>query len=257
MWRHYRLSAIVVFIFLLVCVSTPAEEVRVAVAANFLKPMEEIATTFKAETSHTLRISAGSSGQFYAQIRNGAPLDVFFSADQERPKRLEQEGLAVSGTRFTYAVGRLVLWSAEPELIRGDGRELLRAGKFKYLAIANPEVAPYGAAARQVLQTLKAWDALQPRLVQGQDIGQTYQFIATRNAELGFVSLSQVQRPGQAASGSRWVVPVELYDPVRQDAVLLKTGAKNRAAHALLDFARGTRGRRLIESWGYSIAPEK
>lgn len=226
---------------------TRADEIRAAVAANFTAAMKEIAAEFETATGHRVLLSFGSTGKLYAQIENGAPFDVFLSADRDHAARLEADG-AASG-RFTYAVGRLVLWSADPTLIEGDARAL-SAGRFAHLAIANPKTAPYGAAAVQVLEALGLYAALEPKLVRGDNIAQTWQFVATRNAELGFVALAQVTlEPG----GSRWEVPGSLYDPIRQDAVLLRAGAHKPAATALLDYLRSDAARAVIAKFGYAL----
>ena len=226
---------------------TQVSEVRVAVATNFAEVMEELANRFEAESGHTVLVSPASTGAHYAQIRNGAPFDVFFSADRERPELLEQEGAAVAGTRITYAIGRLVLWSPDPGLV-DDAGDVLGSGEFRYLAIANPELAPYGAAARQVLERRGLWDGIQDRLVRGQDIGQTYAFVSSRNAEIGFVALSQIQRPDAEVEGSRWLVPESEHDPIEQQAVLL---VDTPAAREFLDFVCGEEARALIRSFGY------
>ncbi len=238
----------------LVCAHSAADdEAQIAVAANFAGPAKRLQETFERSTRHKLSISVGSTGKFYAQIRGGAPFDALLSADDETPRRLEQEKLAVPGTRFTYAIGRLVLWSAAPDRVDADGN-VLRTASFQRLAIANPKLAPYGAAARQALEKLDLWAALQGRLVLGENVAQTYQFVASGNAELGFVALSQVQEAGKpAAAGSRWLVPQALYDPIRQDAVLLARGGGNAAARALLDFLRTPQARETIRAAGYAL----
>lgn len=229
------------------CASLQADEVKVAVAANFTVAMKEIAAGFEQATGHTTRISFGSTGKLYAQIRNGAPFGVFLAADQARPRRLVEAGQA-SG-RFTYAVGKLVLWSADPALIDGEGRVLGRAD-FRRLAIANPRTAPYGAAALEVMKALAVDERVRPRLVQGDNIVQTYQFVATRNAELGFVARAQIAlRPG----GSSWEVPQSLYTPIRQDAVLLERAASDPAALALIDYLEGSEARAIVERYGYGL----
>ena len=210
-----------------------ADEVQVAVAANFTAPMQEIAQAFEQDTGNRVVAAFGSTGQLYAQISHGAPFEVFLAADATTPARIEQDGLAVTGTRFTYATGALALWSADASLI-SDGEQLLRSGSFQHLAIANPKTAPYGLAAKQVMQRLGLSAALAHTLVEGQSIGQTYQFVASGNAELGFVALSQVYRNGEITTGSAWQLPAELYEPIHQDAVLLDKGADNPAAAALL-----------------------
>ena len=237
----------------------PADEgeVRVAVAANFTAPCEEIARAFEKRSGHRVMVSAGSTGKLAAQIQNGAPFDVLLAADAERPALLEQGGTAVAGSRFTYARGRLVLWSADPGLVDGAGK-VLAAGRFRHLAIANPKLAPYGAAAEQVLGGLRLWQRLSPRLVQGEDIGQTYQFVASGAAELGFVALSQVRAAAGGAGGgqikgSMWIVPEASYRPIDQQAVLLTSAWGNLAARAFLDFLKGREARAAIERFGYDL----
>jgi len=227
-----------------------AGEVKVAVAANFTAPMQDIAKAFEQDTGHRVIAAFGSTGQLYAQISHGAPFEVFLAADDTTPARAESDGLAVSGSRFTYATGALALWSADAGLI-SDGEQLLRSGNFEHLAIANPKTAPYGLAATQVMQQLGLTQALAPKLVEGQSIGQTYQFVASGNAEVGFVALSQVSRDGEITSGSAWQVPAALYQPIRQDAVLLNTGADNHAAAALLDYLKGEQAAAVISRYGY------
>lgn len=228
-----------------------AGEVQVAVAANFTAPMRIIAADFQKATGHQALLSFGSTGKLYAQISHGAPFEVFLAADEKTPARLEQEGAAVSGSRFTYAVGRLVLWSAQPDRIDAQG-EVLKQGDFGHLAIAAPKLAPYGAAAIETLDRLGVRNALEPKLVQGENIAQTYQFVVTGNAELGFVALSQVYADGKLKSGSGWIVPDELHAPIRQDAILLAKGEGNAAATALIDYLKGDAAKRVIESFGYT-----
>lgn len=229
-----------------------AAEALVAVAANFLEPMQALAARFESETGHSLKLSAGSTGRFYAQIREGAPFDLFLAADQEHPRRLQQEGLAAEPP-LTYAIGRLALWSADPALLQGDAREVLRRGAFRRLAIAKPALAPYGRAAQETLQALGLWEALRPKLVQGDSVAQAFQFVATGNAELGFVALAQVMSPERPAAGGRWLVPAELHQPIRQDALLLRRGADNPAARAAFAFLRGAEARRRIAAFGYDV----
>ncbi len=229
-----------------------AAEVSVAVAANFTAPMQKIAAAFEQDTGHKALLSFGSTGRFYAQVKNGAPFQVLLAADAETPARLEHEGHGVPGTRFTYAIGKLVLWSREPGRVDGQG-EVLKGAKFDRLAIADPKLAPYGAAAVEVLNRLGLMSALAPRLVQGENIAQAYQFVATGNAELGFVALSQVFADGRLTQGSAWRVPAELYTPIRQDAQLLATGKDNPAAAALLAYLRSDKARTLIRSFGYEL----
>ncbi len=244
-----RLLAVLLFTALLfrpVGVAT-AEDIRVAVASNFTNTMAAIAVPFEQTTGHRVTVVSGSTGKHYAQIRNGAPLDAFFAADARHPALLEQHGLAVPGSRFTYAVGRIVLWSARDAYIDADGR-VLETGTFDHLAIANPKLAPYGVAAQQVLEGRGLWNVLQAKLVRGEDIGQTYQFVASGNAELGFVALAQVRRPGVPEQGSLWEVPQALYHPLEQQAVLLRDRP---AARAFLTFARSEPAREIIRAHGY------
>lgn len=238
---------------LLAAASAPAEvsaaEVKVAVAANFTEPAREIAARFKARTGHDAVLAFGSSGQFYVQIANGAPFEVFLSADAERPQKAEAEGLAIAGSRFTYAVGRLVLFSRTPGLVDGRGA-VLRGGRFQRLAIADPRTAPYGVAAIETLQRLGLAETLAPKLVQGTSITQAWQFVDTGAAELGFVALSQV---AAVKGGSRWIVPEAEHTPIAQQAVLLKAGAANPAARAFLAFLRGPEAKAVIRGYGYGV----
>jgi len=226
-----------------------AGEVNVAVAANFTAPAQEIARAFEAQTGDKLLLSFGASGQFYAQIANGAPYQVFLSADAERPAKAEQDGLAVPGTRFTYAVGRLVLWSRTPGLVDDRGA-VLAGGGFTHLAIADPTAAPYGAAAVRTLRKLGLYDRLSAKIVQGASITQALQFVQTGNAELGFVALSQVVNE---TGGSRWLVPEADHDPIIQQAVLLKTGAASPVARAFLAFLKGPQATVIIRRYGYEV----
>ena len=225
-----------------------AGEVMVAVAANFTDAAREIAAAFKADTGHSTLLSFGSSGQLHAQITQQAPFQVFLSADQARPVRAEAGGFAVPGSRFTYAVGKLVLWSAQAGV--DLDADTLAMGDFQRLAIANPTTAPYGAAAVQVLENLGLYQSLAPRLVQGNSISQAYQFVDTGNAELGFVSLAQLT--GKDA-GAQWVVPEDLYSPILQDAVLLQSGADDEAARAFMAYLQGPQARAIIEHYGYGV----
>lgn len=230
-----------------------AAEVKVAVAANFTAPMQQIAKLFEAETGHTAALSFGSTGALYAQVKNGAPFQVFLSADAKTPEKIESEGLAVAGSRFTYAVGKLALWSKDAALVDGKG-EILRSGNFTRLALANPKLAPYGAAAVETMTRMGLLDALQPKLVQGDNIGQTYQFAATGNAQLGFVALSQITADGKIKEGSAWLVPGELYTPIRQDAALLANAKDDEAAKALMAFLqKSEKAHAVIRSFGYDL----
>jgi molybdate transport system substrate-binding protein len=227
-----------------------ADEVRIAAAANFTSTMNSLKPLFEKQRGHQVVVSYGSTGKLYTQIINGAPFDILLSADDERPLQLEREGYSVPGSRFTYAVGQLTLWSSDPSLVDAKGH-VLRGAHFTRLAIANPKTAPYGAAALEVLTALGLHQQVKPRLVQGDNIAQTWQFVATGNAQLGFVAHAQVI---EANKGSWWQVPQSLYTPIRQDAVLLKQGAGNPAATAFLDFLRGSAARGVIERSGYAIS---
>jgi molybdate transport system substrate-binding protein len=241
--------------FILAALLTPparADEVMVAVAANFAAPLARIAEGFGAATGHTLKISAGSTGKFYSQILAGAPFQVLIAADDETPRKLIAEGRAVAGSPFTYAIGKLVLWSAQPGLVDDQGA-VLAAGKFAHLAIANPKLAPYGLAGTEVIKARGLAAAIAPKLVTAESIAQAYQFIATGNAELGFVALSQIAQPGKPVIGSYWLVPPALYGEIRQDAVLLKPGESAAAATALLAYLKSAPARALIQSYGYGL----
>ncbi|MFI3136305.1 MAG: molybdate ABC transporter substrate-binding protein [Methylococcaceae bacterium] len=229
-----------------------ADATIVAVASNFTKPMNEIATAFEKATGHTAKLSFGASGKFVAQLENGGPFEVFLSADEKSPKKLVQDGFAVAESQFTYAVGKLVLWSATPNYVDDQG-QILNKGGFKHIALADPKLAPYGAAAVELMQGLGLYDKLQPLFVQGENIAQTQQFISTGNAELGFVALSQVYENGKIASGSGWIVPDDKHKAIRQDAILLKTGVENPAAVALMKFLKSPEALTIIRQYGYHL----
>jgi len=232
--------------------ASPAGQVNVAVASNFTAPMNAIAAEFARDTGHQARPSFGSSGKFYAQIRNGAPFQAFLSADDETPSRLEREGLTVPGSRFTYAVGTLALWSPQTGYVDAQG-EVLRHGRFNKLAIANPKLAPYGAAAVEALGHMGLHNALTAKWVRGENIVQAWQFVSTGNAELGFVALSQIMKDGKITTGSAWIVPSRLHSPILQDAILLPSGKGNPAAEALMKYLKGDKARAIIKSYGYEL----
>ena len=229
-----------------------ADEVQVAVAANFTAPMQKIAALFEQDSGHKAQLAFGATGKFYAQIANGAPFEILLAADDETPARIEKEGLGVAGSRYTYAIGKLVLWSADAARVDASGA-VLKHGDFKHLAIANPKAAPYGAAAVEALTKLGLLAELQPRVVYGENISQAYQFVVSGNAELGFVALSQVVKDGKLVAGSMWAVPPDLYTPIRQDAVLLAKGRDKAAASALLAYLKGEKARAVIRSYGYEL----
>lgn len=229
-----------------------ADVVQVAVAANFTAPARALAEVFARTTGHEAKLSFGATGAFYTQIKNGAPFDVLLAADDERPARLEKEGDTVAGSRFTYATGQLVLWSAKPGLVDDEGA-VLKHGQFGKIAIVNPKNAPYGAAAVEAMEKLGLAATLQPKLVTGESIGQTFNFIATGNAELGFVALAQVLEGGKLKSGSMWVVPAKYHAPIIQDAVILKRAAANPAAKAWMALMRSPNTQDFIRSYGYEV----
>ncbi|MGJ7494110.1 molybdate ABC transporter substrate-binding protein [Variovorax sp. RT4R15] len=229
-----------------------AAEVQVAVAANFVGPMKVLAADFEKASGHKAVVTSGSTGKFYAQIRSGAPFDVLLAADDETPARLDRDGAAVPGSRFTYAIGKLVLWSPKPDIVDGNG-DVLRRGQFAHLALAAPKLAPYGAAAVETLTRLGLLAALEPRFVQGESIGQTFGFVTSGNAELGFVALSQVYEDGKIQRGSAWIVPSHLHNPIRQDAVLLASAKDNAAAAALLAYLKTDKAKAVIRAFGYDL----
>ena len=232
--------------------ASQAEPVSVAVASNFAAPMKLIATEFERDTGHKAVLSFGATGQFHAQIKNGAPFELLLAADAQTPLKLEQETLVVPGTRRTYAVGRLVLWSRTPGLVDEAGK-VLRSGKFEKLALANPKLAPYGAAAWQVLHKLDLSEALKPRIVEAASIGQTLQFVTSGNAALGFVAMAQVFEGGKLREGSAWVVPEQMHTPLRQDMVLLLPGRDKPAALALLAYLQSPKAQAIVQSFGYAL----
>lgn len=236
------------------CIATQvaAQQIQVGVAANFAAPAKALAARFEQQGGSRVALSTGSTGKFYAQIKNGAPFDILLSADAETPARMEKEGLAVPGAGFTYAVGKLVLWSQQAGAVDGRG-EVLRSGSFRRISIANPRLAPYGAAAQQVMEKLGVWAELQPKLVLGENIAQAYQFVASRNTELGFIAYSQIHEPGKAVAGSFWLVPQDLYEPILQNAALLKRAQGRQEARDFLAFLRSAPARELIRAYGYDL----
>jgi len=235
-----------------ISITADAESTLVAVAANFTKPMNEIAAEFEKATGHSVKLSFGASGKFVSQIENGAPFEIFLSADEKNPLKLEQAGFAVDGSRFTYAIGKLALWSNNANTVDDEGR-ILANGSFQHLAVADPKLAPYGVAALEVLKAKGLLEKLQPLIVQGENIAQTYEFVSTGNAELGFVALSQIFENGKITQGSAWLVPDNLYTPILQDAILLKTGTENPAASALIAFLKTPAALAVIEKYGYDL----
>ena len=243
------------FIFLFAVIAADlaplqAEELGLAVAANFTLPMKEIAGRFEAQSGHRLNISFGSSGRLYAQISNGAPFQLFFSADQEKPEALVAGGLALADSRFTYAVGGLVLWSPDERAHVADAEVLMNQSADR-LAIANPRLAPYGIAAMQVLEALGLESAYRDRLVMGENINQAYQFVDTGNVPVGLLALSQVMAGGELRKGVGWIIPGELYDPIRQDAVMMKAARDSVAAREFMKFMLGNEARTIMADYGY------
>ena len=229
-----------------------AGEVQVAVAANFTAPVQAIAADFERDTGNKVVASYGATGQFYAQIKNGAPFEVFLAADDTTPAKLESEGLTVPGSRFTYATGTLALWSAKDGYVDANG-DVLKKNAFTHLAIANPKAAPYGLAATQALARLGLTQAVSAKIVEGQNISQAQQFVATGNAELGFVALSQIYKNGKITSGSAWLVPPSLHEPIRQDAAVLQKGKDNAVAKQFADYLKGPKAAAVIKSYGYQL----
>lgn len=226
-----------------------ADELRIAVASNFAPVLEQLAADFTAQSGHKLILIAGATGQHYAQISNGAPFQVLLAADSERPAKLEAEGAAVAGSRFTYALGKLVLWSADPALVDTDG-DVLASGHFRHLAIANPSLAPFGLAAKQVFEAKHVRNDVQHRIVQGENITQTLQFIHTQNAELGFIAYSQWLQLDAGEKGSHWEVPPDLHAPIIQQGVILKDST---AARAFVAFMQNDNSRQFIHAQGYDL----
>jgi len=252
-----KLRLMLAFASTLFGVAAQADEVTVAVAANFTAPMQKIAKAFEQDTGHKAQVAFGATGKFYAQIKNGAPFAVLLAADDETPARLEKEGLAVASTRFTYATGRLALWSKQANLVDDKG-DVLHSNRLEKLgilkiAIADPKLAPYGVAAMQVMHKLGVLPVVTPKLVYGESIGQTYQFVSTENAQLGFVALSQISIDGRITQGSAWVVPQSMHTPLKQDVVLLNAGKHNAAAHALLKYLQGDNAKTIITRYGYAL----
>ena len=235
-------------------VSLHAAQASVAVAANFMAPMKRIAQDFERDTGHKLTLAFGATGQFYAQIRHGAPFAVLLSADDETPLKLEKEGLGVPGSRWTYAIGKLVLWSKKPGFVDAQG-EVLRQGGFEKIAMANPKLSPYGAAALQVLDHMGLRERTAAKMVQGSNITQTFQFVSSENAQLGFIALSQVIENGKLKQGSAWLVPSAMHAPLQQDALLLNPGKDNAAAVAFLKYLQGDQAKAVIRAFGYELQP--
>lgn len=230
---------------------TLAAEALVAVAANYAGAMAAVAASFTQDTGHTLQITTGATGKLFAQISQGAPFDVMLSADSKTPARIEAEGLGVAGSSFTYAIGKLTLWSADPALIGTDPKAALLAEDTRFIAIANPDLAPYGIAAREAMKAMGVWDVVQPKIVQGQNIGQTHSMVDTGAAQVGFVATSAIQGPGIVPKGSRFDIPQQMFAPIAQDAVLLHPGADNPAALAFMAYLRGDKAKAIAVSYGY------
>lgn len=249
--KSFRLVSILLATLVGTVSTVHAEEISVAVAANFTAPMKQIAEAFEKETGHKIAAAYGATGKFYAQIKNGAPFDVLLAADNETPAKLIKENAAVAGSQFTYAMGKLVLWSAKPAIVDPAGN-ILKSGGFDHIALANPKLAPYGAAAIEVMKSLGVYEALQSKVVTGESIAQTQQFIHSGNALLGFVALSQVLKDGKI-EGSSWVVPGSLYAPILQDVVVLEKGKEKPAAAALLKYLKTDKAKAIITSFGYEL----
>ena len=249
--RNFNLILLTAYL-LSFSLSAAAESTLVAVAANFTKPMTEIAADFEKATGHSAKLAFGASGKFVAQFENGAPFEVFLSADEKNPVKLEQNGLTVAGSRFTYAIGKLALWSSNADTVDAEG-QVLENGNFNHLALADPKLAPYGVAALEVLKNKGLLEKLQPKFVQGENIAQTHEFINSGAAELGFIALSQISENGKINTGSAWIIPDSLYSPILQDAVLLKSGEANPAAVSLMAYLKSAPALAIIRKYGYGI----
>jgi molybdate transport system substrate-binding protein len=250
--KNFRATFVLLAALLAVSCPAHADKILIAVAANFTVPIQKIAAAFEKDTGHRISTSYGSTGMFYAQIKHGAPFDVLLAADEETPARLVKENAAMAGSQFTYAVGKLVLWSAKPGVVDGAGA-VLKQGSFRHIALANPQLAPYGAAAVEVMKAMGVYDALQAKFVNGENIGQAYKFVATGNALLGFVALSHVLKDG-AIAGSSWIVPQNLYKPILQDAVILGKGKGKPAVEAFVKYLKSAKARAIIKSFGYELS---
>lgn len=252
MFRAFGMRMLTVAgLFMLIAIQARADEALVAVAANFAGAAEAIGAEFTKETGHTLKITTGSTGKLYAQIAEGAPFTILLSADAKTPTKLEKEGKAVAGTQFTYAVGRLSLWSPHAAKIGPDPKAALIAASTLHVAIANPDLAPYGVAAREALTAMGLWETIQPKIVMGQNIGQTFSLVDSGAAEMGFVAASALDIPGTEQRGSRYDVPQAMFKPIEQDAILLKPGESNAAAKAFLDYLKGKKAKSIAQSFGY------
>lgn len=246
-----KIKQLLGFILLSVCtLCTAAKSVHVAVAANFSSTMKNLVTEFEKTSEYQIALSFGSSGKFYAQIKQGAPYELFFSADQAKPDALQKNGLVITASRFTYAIGRLAVWSARPDFAHQIETKL-KEGKFNKLAIANPKVAPYGAATLEVLRHLELMEVTQPKWIRGENVAQTYQFVRSGNADLGFIALSQLLGKGKALEGSYWLVPDTMHNPIKQDVVLLLSAAQSQGAKAFLDFMGTEKALDIIARYGY------
>lgn len=249
-WRCVP-SSLLLTLAMMLTVAVRADELTIAVASNFAAPMQEIARQFESHSGHKLKLAFGSSGKFFAQIRHGAPYHAFFSADQAKPAKLVGLKLGDADSRFTYAEGKLALWSRKPGFVDAEG-EVLKRGEYNKLALANPKLAPYGAAAVEVLQHLQLEKQTRARWVQGENISQTYQFVASGNADLGMVALSQILENGEVTEGSAWIVPAQFYNPIQQDAVILKRGANAPALREFWSYIQSAEAREIIRTYGYS-----
>lgn len=231
-----------------------ADEVQVAVAANFTAPMKTIAADFEKDTGHKAVLAFGTVGKFYAQIHNGAPFEVMVASDEETPEKLVRDGLALGDTRYVYAIGKLVLWSAKPGFVDGGGM-VLKKGDFQHLALANPKLAVYGAAGMEVMKRLGVLPALESKFVPAENITQAHMFVSSGTAELGFVAYSQVAgKDGSGiASGSAWMVPQAFYPSIRQDVIVLAKGKDNPAATALASYLKTPKAKAIIRSYGYDL----
>ena len=252
-----RVGLICFLLFVCLSETAAAARVRVAVASNFLSPLQSMAKSFEKETGHSLRISAGSTGKLYSQIVNGAPFDVFLAANSTEPSRLESSGNSVKGSRFTYGLGQLVLWAPQSENNDKSIQEILDSDGLSRLSVANPLTAPYGAAAVETLYKLGVYQSLEKKIIRGENVSQAYQFVASGAAQYGFIAQSQLRVEERNNSKGYWLVDRSLYTPITQQAVLLKRGENNLAARQFLEFLQSNTGRTAIESFGYALPDKK
>ena len=248
-----RIFTLIISALLLITKPVIADELKIAVASNFSETIKYLSAEFESQTNHKIKLIFGSTGRHYAQIKNGAPFDIFFAADRLRPQILEKEGLTSADSRFTYAIGKLVLWSPDKRLIDSDS-DVLEKSNFDHLSIANPKLSPYGKAAQDFLQSQNLWNPLKKKMVRGENISQAFHFVKSGNAKLGLVAYSQVKHPDKDSQGSFWEVPSSLYSPIEQQVVMLKY---SQAGNQFLDYIKSNQAKQLIWSFGYEVPNDR